>query len=421
MKKRSCLIMLAVCLSLSMTACTGAGDADRSKTEQSAENKGAEVGTSRIVSVEDVEKYITIGTYKGLELDNAVEVITDEDVQIQIEARLQDKADVVSAGAQIGDLVTINYVGTIDGKTFDGGTANNYDFVVGDGFMFQEFEDGVLDMKKGDTKEITIDFSSDYGDPVVAGKQAVYKVTVQNVRRAPELTDKWVTKNTDYTTVEDYRESIREELEEEAKSSAQETMKNTAWDLVLESSEILEYPEKDIENAIAAFKDSMQLYADQAEMTLDELVESQGISQDEFEEQCLQYAQGKVKQNLIIQGIMDAEGLSLDDKESLKIQERLVELMGAGDIAELVDIYGQDYVNESIALLRVEDFMVENAKISQKAAAGDTIAEDAEAAVKDQSVQTDFEDVEESADSDLGIDEELENELGTEESADITQ
>lgn len=419
MKKKLYLIMLAACLSLSAAACTGVGDADTSKIEESTGNKGAEVGTSRIVSVENVERYITIGDYKGLELDNAVDVITEDDVEIQIEAELQDKAEVVSAGAQTGDLVTINYVGTIDGKTFDGGTANNYDFVVGDGFMFQEFEDGVLGMKKGDTKEITIDFASDYGDPVVAGEQAIYKITVQNVRRAPELTDKWVTKNTDYTTVEDYRQSIYEKLEEEAKSSAQETLKNTAWSLVLESSEVLEYPEKDIEDAVAAFKDSMQLYADQAEMTLDEFVESQEISQEEFEELCLQYAQGKVKQNLIVQGIMDAEGLSLDDKESLELQEQLVELMGAGDLAELIDIYGQDHVNESIALLRVEDLIVENAKVDQKVAAGDTIAEDAEAAVKNQSA--DLADLEDSSDSVSGVDEELENELGTEDSAETTE
>lgn len=409
MKKKLYLTMLVACLSLSAAACTGVGDTDISKTEQSAGNKGAEVGTSRLVSVDDVSKYITIGEYKGLELDNAVAVITEDDVQMQIETELQNKADVVSAGAQAGDLVTINYVGTIDGKTFDGGTANNYDFVVGDGFMFQEFEDGVLGMKKGDTKEITIDFASDYGDSVVAGKQVVYKVTVQNVRRAPELTDKWVTKNTDYTTVEDYRQSIYEKLEEEAKSSAQETLKNTAWSLVLESSEILEYPEKDIEDAVAAFKDSMQLYADQAEMTLEEFVESQEISQEEFEELCLQYAQGKVKQNLIVQGIMDTEGLSLDDKESLELQDYLVEMMGAGDLAELVDVYGQDYVNESIGLLRVEDLIVENAKVSQKVAAGDTIAEDAEAAVKNQST-----DLEDGSDGVSGVDEELENELGAE-------
>jgi hypothetical protein len=95
-------------------------------------------------------------------------------------------------------------------------------------------------MKKGDTKEIKIDFPSDYADETLAGKEVIYKVTVQNVRREGELTDEWVAKNTDYTTVDDYRESIRSELEKNAKESAQEVLKNTAWSTVLENSEVKE-------------------------------------------------------------------------------------------------------------------------------------------------------------------------------------
>ena len=390
MKKKIYLGMLAMCVALTASACgttektatdTTAKEQDAKDTDtKEAEGKGAEVGSTRLVSVDNVEKYITIGEYKGLTLDNAVDAITDEDVQAQIEQNLQDKAEPVSEGAQAGDLVTINYVGTIDGKTFDGGTANNYDFIVGNGQIFEEFENGVLDMKKGETKEITIDFASDYGDDTVAGKEVVYKVTVQNVRRAPELTDEWVTKNTDYTTVDEYKDSVYNKLEEDAKASAQEVLKNTAWTTLLENSEVKEYPQDDIDKAVDEFKKNMELYAKQADMTLDEFVESQGISQDDFDEQCQQYAQGKVKQNLIVQGIMDTEGLSLDDKESLKIQDDLVEQMGASDLAELVDTYGQDYVDESVGLLRVEDFIISNANVSEKVALGDAVGEDAEAA-----------------------------------------
>ena len=361
MKKKIYLGMLAMCVALTASACgttektatdTTAKEQDAKGTDtKEAEGKGAEVGSTRLVSVDNVEKYITIGEYKGLTLDNAVDAITDEDVQAQIEQNLQDKAEPVSEGAQVGDLVTINYVGTIDGKTFDGGTANNYDFIVGNGQIFEEFENGVLDMKKGETKEITIDFASE-----------------------------WVTKNTDYTTVDEYKDSVYNKLEEDAKASAQEVLKNTAWTTLLENSEVKEYPQDDIDKAVDEFKKNMELYAKQADMTLDEFVESQGISQDDFDEQCQQYAQGKVKQNLIVQGIMDTEGLSLDDKESLKIQNDLVEQMGASDLAELVDTYGQDYVDESVGLLRVEDFIISNANVSEKVALGDVVGEDAEAA-----------------------------------------
>lgn len=435
MKKKIYLAMFAACFALTASAC-GDGAAvitDNTKTEKSADNKKAEVGTTRLVSVENVDKYITIGEYKGLTLDNTVDAITDDDVQAQIDQDLQDKAEPVSDGAKEGDLVTVNYVGTKNGQTFDGGTANNYDFVIGQGQMFDEFENGVIGMKKGETKEIKIDFPSDYADETLAGQEVVYKVTVQNVRRAGELTDEWVAKNTDYTTVDEYQESVRSQLEEEAKNSAQEVLKNTAWSTVLENSEVKEYPQEDVDSAISEFKSSMEVYAKQADMTLEEFIDSQGISQDDFDEQCQQYAEGKVKQNLIVQGIMDAEGLSLDDKESLQLQEKLVEQMGAGDIAELVGTYGQTYVDESIGLLRVEDFIIKNASVSDKVANGDVIADDAEAAAKnsDSDSEQDMTDTEDTNTSDdaensddsnsstdqsgSDVDVNLEEELGTEE------
>lgn len=412
MKKRIYLAMLAACLVLTVTGCgeSGKTGTDTAETQENSDGKTVEAGVSRLVSVDNVDKYITLGEYKGLILDNTVEVITDDDVQARIDQELQDKAEAVSDGAQEGDLVTVNYVGTIDGETFDGGTANNYDFIIGNGGMFQEFEQGVIGMKKGETKEISIDFPSDYSDSTLAGKKADYKVTVQNVRRAPELTDEWVTKNTDYTTVEEYREGTCKTLEKEARESAGEVLKNTAWNTVLENTEVKEYPEADVENAISEFRKSMEVYAKQADMTLEEFVESQGISQDAFDEQSHQYAEGKVKQNLIVQGIMDAEGLSLDDKESLKVQEELVKQMGAANLAELVDTYGQSYVDESVGLLRVEDFIVKNAQVSEKAANGDTVADNAEGAA---------EQAEDSASGDSQteeseVDQNLEDELGTE-------
>lgn len=109
-------------------------------------------------------------------------------------------------------------------------------------------------------------------------------------------------------------------------------------------------------------------------MELEDFVESQGVSMDDFEAQCQQYAQAKVKQNLIIQGIMDAEGMTLDDEECLAIQDQLVEQYASGDLAALIDTYGQVAVDETIGLMRVEDFIIANANYDQ------TAGEDAEAA-----------------------------------------
>ena len=96
---------------------------------------------------------------------------------------------------------------------------------------------------------------------------------------------------------------------------------------------------------------------------------------DDFEEQSNQYAEYKVKQNLIVQGIMDAENMTLEDEKSLSIQDELIKAYDAKDLAALVDQYGQVAVDESIGLLRVEDFILDNATVEEKVAAGDTQGE----------------------------------------------
>ena len=100
--------------------------------------------------MDDIEKYITIGEYKGIALDNMVQEVTDEEIEAEIEYQLDGKREEVTDGSvQDGDLVTINFVGTRDGETFDGGTANNYDLTIGEGGMIDGFEDGIIGMKKG--------------------------------------------------------------------------------------------------------------------------------------------------------------------------------------------------------------------------------------------------------------------------------
>ena len=288
MKKKAYLVVLALCTALAFTACgtttdkkentkstaeaqdttstdqkdSGSEDSD-SADPSDKDTKTTVSGDTRLVSVDDVSKYVTIGQYKGLSLDNTVEAVTDE----------------------------------------------------------------------------------------------------------------WAAKNTDCKTAEDYKKEIRKTLESEAKTSAQNTLRETAWNTVLSASEVKEYPQDDLDTAKTEFRTLYENYAKQADMTLEDFVKAQGISMDDFEEQSGQYAEYKVKQNLIVQGIMDAEKMTLEDKKSLSVQDELIKAYDVKDLAALVDKYGQAAVDEAIGLLRVEDFILDNATVDEKVTAGDTEGE----------------------------------------------
>ena len=421
MKKKAVVAMLIMCMAVSAAACGKSSDTEKTTTETTDTNDSEDSekdstdtdtketdssGENRLVSVKDVSKYVTIGEYKGLELTRTSQPVTDDDVQAEINYNLEDNGTEVKDGTvENGDTVTINFTGTIDGKEFDGGSAEDYELVVGDGEMIDGFEDGIVGMKSGETKELDLTFPDDYYEESVAGKAVVFKVTLQKFTRPAELTDEWVAENTEYKTVDEYRAAVKTQLEDTAVQTADYELYSDAWNEVQAASEIKDYPKEDVDAAKKSYQELNEKYVKDAGMEMADFLESQGMSEEDYESECQQYAESKVEQNLIVQGIMDAEGLSIDDEETQKLKDDLIEEYGFASIDEMIETYGEQEVNESLALLRVERFIVDNANVTE--VAGD----DADAVDEGY----DLEEYDESMDIDTGDD--TEDNVDTEDAA----
>lgn len=421
MKKKAVVAMLIMCMAVSAAACGKSSDTEKTTTE-TTDTKGSEDSEKdstdtdtketassegkRLVSVKDVSKYVTIGEYKGLELTRTSQPVTDDDVQAEINYNLEDNGSEVKDGTvENGDTVTINFTGTIDGKEFDGGSAEDYELVVGDGEMIDGFEDGIVGMKSGETKELDLTFPDDYYEESVAGKAVVFKVTLQKFTRPAELTDEWVAENTEYKTVDEYRAAVKTQLEDTAVQTADYELYSDAWNEVQAASEIKDYPKEDVDAAKKSYQELNEKYVKDAGMEMADFLKSQGMSEEDYESECQQYAESKVEQNLIVQGIMDAEGLSIDDEETQKLKDDLIKEYGFASIDEMIETYGEQEVNESLALLRVERFIVDNANVTE--VAGD----DADAVDEGY----DLEEYDESMDIDTGDD--TEDNVDTEDAA----
>ena len=349
MKKKTVAAMLVMCMALSATAC-GGSDTKETKTEttqdtgdkkdSASSDKKTSASAVRLVSVSDVSKYVTIGEYKGLTLDRASVTVTDDDVQAEIDYNLEENGTEVNDGTvEEGDSVTINFTGTIDGKES------------------------------------------------VAGKPVEFKVTLQKFTRPSELNDEWVAANTEYKTVDEYRAAVKKELEENETKSADYDLYSNAWSEVLANSEVKEYPEEDVDKAVEAYKKLNENYVKEAGMEMSDFLKAQGMSEEDYEEDCQQYAESKVEQNLIVQGIMDAEGLSLDDDDIQTLKDELLSEYGYESFDQLVAYYGEQEVNESLALMRVERFIVDNATVNETSATeADVANEDADPESEDTGV-----------------------------------
>ena len=381
MKKKLCIAVLAMCMAAGAVGCSGTNSND-SSSGSSAEAGGK---GSQIVDV-DVADYVELGDYKGIELTKESSDVTDEQVEATIESELQTKAQTLGADetAELGDIVNIDYVGTIDGEEFDGGSTDGQgtDLELGSGSYIEGFEDQLVGAKTGETREVNVTFPEDYGSEELANKAAVFTVTVNSVKRPAELTDEWVAENTDMKTVDEYHQSVVDSLQQSAEDGAVLTMKNTAWNEVISGSTVNEYPEDLLEEEIDLVKSEMETSYESAGRELSDFLEQMGMTEEDYDTQCTELAQTRLQMILVAQAIIDQEGLSLDNEAYDDLRQDVVSSYGAEDEDTVVDQIGEKRFNQVFGVEVAKQFIYDNAKIDDgeatPAAADETPEEAAE-------------------------------------------
>ena len=190
------------------------------------------------------------------------------------------------------------------------------------------------------------------------------------IKRVPEFSDEWVKNNSEYENTEEYKQGIREDLEASNLFNADSNVKNEAWNQVLTNSNVKEYPDKDLDTALEEYNDSIKSYADQMGQSVEEFLKAQNITKKQLEEKSKQYAQYKLKQNLVVQAIMDKEGFSLEDEGCQESVAKMEKDYGIS-LDDMIEQYGENTVKETVALTRVMDYIIENAKVNTVAGSSD--------------------------------------------------
>ena len=189
---------------------------------------------------------VTLGQYKGIEVEKPEYNVTDEAVDSEIEKARRERARlvVVERPVENGDTVNLNYSGSVDGVKFDGGTAEEQELRIGSGAFIPGFEEQLVGMSIGEDKDITVTFPSEYHAPELAGKEAVFAIHINDisVEELPELNDDFAKDASDFETVEEWRNSERKKLEETAAQRAATEFENRAIEAAAANCEV-EIPE----------------------------------------------------------------------------------------------------------------------------------------------------------------------------------
>lgn len=311
--------------------------------------------------------YITISQYKGVEAEAGdTTEVTDEDVDTQIDSTRQMYAELenVDRPAENGDTVTIDYVGTLNGEAFEGGSSEDYQLELGSGTFIDGFEDGIVGHSAGETFDLNLTFPDDYGSTDLAGKDVVFTVTLKTVSisNVPELNDEFVQSvSEDSSTVEEYREEVRQMLEDNYAESAQLTLTENAWSAVMDNTEVKQYPDGAVDEMKNTIREQYQNMADSYGMEFADFLSSyMGMDEDTFEEQLQTAAENQVKQDLIVDLIIDEENLDVSDDALEEIYNQYVEDYGFSSLDDLKSAATEEELEDMARLQIVQEFIVDN-------------------------------------------------------------
>lgn len=360
MKKKLMMAVFSALMILMMSAC---GEKEKDTTE--------------MVYLKDFEAsgYVTLGDYKNVEIDLEDPVVTDEDIDQSVEYILQTRPvsiPVTGRAAALGDVANIDYEGKLDGVAFAGGTAAGYDLELGGGGFIAGFEDGVVGMEIGETKDLDLTFPDPYKpNPDMSGAAVVFTVTLNGLstREPAQLNDEFVEglMIEGCSTVEDFREYVRDSLMENQMQQYEQKRENVILEELEKITTFKDAPEGMVnrmtDTMLANITSYAQMYG--AEVS-DYVVAVYGGTAEEYEDTLKKQAGMMAQRYIMLAAIAEKEGISVSEAE---LDEQLTQ--EAGDYGyESVDEYTEgmdkEAYREYLLVNKIMEFLGENVAAADK-------------------------------------------------------
>ena len=262
--------------------------------------------TAEVVTRPTVE----LGQYKGIEVERVEYTVTDEDVKKEINNRLEAQARTVSVDrpVQEGDSTVIDFAGFLGDEQFEGGTAENYTLKIGSHTFIPGFEEQMVGMNKGEQRDIKVTFPADYQAEHLAGKEAIFKVTVHEIsfEEIPELDDDFVQDTSEFNTVAEFEANIREELEKRAKENSKFAYENAAVQKAVDNAKVeihKDIIEEEVDMQIKRFEQQLSMYG----TSLKDYIDYAGITMEDIRNDYRKGAEANLKAQYVIGAIVDEE------------------------------------------------------------------------------------------------------------------
>ena len=310
---------------------------------------------------------VTLGTYKGVEVDKIEISVTDEEVEADLKQQQENNSRVVTVERPVadGDIAVIDYEGFADGVAFEGGKGEDYSLTIGSHSFIDNFEEQLIGKNAGEECEVNVTFPEEYHAKELAGKPVVFKVTVKEVKekQLPELNDEFAGEVSEFETLDAYKEDIRKKLTEKKEAEAKNEKEDAVITAVIENAQ-MEIPEAMVETQQRQIVDEFAQRLQMQGLSMEQYFQFTGLSYQHMLEQVKPQAERKIKSRLVLEAVVAAENIVATEEDYEEEIKRMAEgyRMEADKIKELMGEQGKKQNMEDLAVRKAAEFVVNEAK-----------------------------------------------------------
>ncbi len=349
--------------------------------EQAAKESGLDIVSRPEVDVTQAEKgkpfiftaevavkpEVKLGQYKGIEVEKTDTSATDEELNAEIDKERDRNArtvEVTDRAVEDGDITTIDFEGFMDGQAFEGGKGTDHELTIGSHSFIDTFEEQLIGKTAGEECEVNVTFPEEYHAPDLAGKPAMFKVTVKSIRKKelPELDDDFAKDVSEFETLEEYKASVRRGIEERKEKEAKSAKEDAVVEKIIENAE-MDIPQLMLETQKRQMAEEFAQRLRAQGLQLEQYFQFTGMNPNKFMETLEPQALKRIQSRLVLEAIVKAENITVSDEELEAEMKKMAEAyrMELDKVKELLGEEERRQLSLDLAVQKAVDFAAEQA------------------------------------------------------------
>ena len=318
-----------------------------------------------------IKPEVTLGQYKGLEVQKESVEVSDEEVEAELKKAQEQNAREITVEdrpVKEGDVITLDYAGTIDGVSFDGGTATSQKLEICSHSFIDTFEDQLVGLNIGDEKDVEVTFPEEYHAPDLAGKPASFHVKVLGIteKQLPEIDDDFAQDTTEFDSLEEYKADVRAKLEQSKEERAKSEMENVLVEKAVEGA-TMDIPDAMIDSQVEQMIDEFKQRVTYQGISFEQYLQFTGQNPEAFQESMRPEAVKRIQSSLVLEAIVAAENIEATDEDLNKEMEKMASMyqMDVEQIASFIQDEQKENMKKDIAIQKAVEFLAAEAKVTE--------------------------------------------------------